>query len=459
MQKISNNKTIYIIDGYGFIFRAFYAVPNLKTNDGMPIGAVYGFFKMLISLINSSKPEYIVVALDTGKRTFRNDIYDNFLENRSINHLLQVEEYKNKIINSGVSIDDVKNKKGNELVDLFDIDKQKLVQFCDNFGLDLLNPPKLLVLLIFLNLEDNIKIEDYKTQYKANRKQTPDDLKIQFKIIRELIEAMNIKTESCIGYEADDVIASLAKNAVNNGYQAIVVSADKDLCQLVKDNQISVFDPVKKKHLDENGVFEKFGVYPPQVCDYLSIIGDSCDNVFGVNGIGPKGAVKLLQQYGKLENILDNIENLDKKIKDKIIESKEVLQLAHRLIELNFNAIKIENFEKYKININHETHGMFLKKYNFNYLNSKVKTNIHFNSKKDNIKNELCNENILQKDKKTEIENNDIFSQSCQQKNERIDLSVNINKDKKATIKKSRTIEEGDNKIETQIKIKTTLFG
>ena len=75
----NSKKTIYIVDGYGFVFRAFYAVPNLTTRTGEPIGAVFGFFKMLISLINSARPEYLVVALDTGKRTFRNEIYDNFV--------------------------------------------------------------------------------------------------------------------------------------------------------------------------------------------------------------------------------------------------------------------------------------------------------------------------------------------------------------------------------------------
>src|SRR5574344_346861 len=93
----NKDKTLYIIDGYGFIFRAFYAVPNLKSANGEPIGAVYGFFKMLISLINSAKPTHLVVALDTGHRTFRNDIYDDFVENKELEKLFAIQDCRHKL--------------------------------------------------------------------------------------------------------------------------------------------------------------------------------------------------------------------------------------------------------------------------------------------------------------------------------------------------------------------------
>ena len=360
-----DDKLLYIVDGYGFIFRAFYAVPNLTTKDGEPIGAVYGFFKMLISLINSSKPEYMVVALDTGKRTFRNDIYDNFIENKVLKELFSSQDFQDSFRQVGITFEDIKQMNLDALIEKLNIDKEKLFKLCEEYHIDVLKPPKILIILMFLELTDNLKVEDYKTQYKANRKETPEELRGQFKIIRELVDAMNIKTESKIGFEADDVIGSLAKNAIKHGYKVVIVSADKDLCQLVEDDKISVYDPVKKKFLNEQGVIERFGVRADQVCDYLSIVGDHCDNVFGVNGIGPKGAIKLLQKYGHIENILIHLNELDEKTKQKFLESREVVELAYQLIKLDTNALDVDDFSKYKMSLNHNGLSQFIDKYGF----------------------------------------------------------------------------------------------
>ena len=360
-----DDKLLYIVDGYGFIFRAFYAVPNLTTKDGEPIGAVYGFFKMLISLINSSKPEYMVVALDTGKRTFRNDIYDNFIEDKVLKELFSSQDFQDSFRQVGITFEDIKQMNLDALIEKLNIDKEKLFKLCEEYHIDTLKPPKILIILMFLELTDNLKVEDYKTQYKANRKETPEELRGQFKIIRELVDAMNIKTESKIGFEADDVIGSLAKNAIKHGYKVLIVSADKDLCQLVEDDKISVYDPVKKKFLNEQGVIERFGVRADQVCDYLSIVGDHCDNVFGVNGIGPKGAVKLLQKYGHIENILIHLNELDEKTKQKFLESREVVELAYQLIKLDTNALDVDDFSKYKMSLNHNGLSQFIDKYGF----------------------------------------------------------------------------------------------
>ena len=375
MFQSNNKKTLYIIDGYGFIFRAFYAVPNLTSKTGEPIGAVYGFFKMLISLINSAKPEYMVVALDTGQRTFRNDLYDQFVENKAIEEFFKNDECKKHFTNINLTLEDVKNKETSELIELTGVNHDKLINLCNEYNIEILKPPKILVLLLFLELVDHIKVEDYKTQYKANRKETPQELKGQFKIIRELINSMNISHESSIGYEADDVIATLATEAVNNNFQVVVVSADKDLCQLVKNDAISIFDPAKKIYLDEQGVINKFGIKANQVCDYLSIVGDSCDNVFGVNGIGPKGAVKLLTKYGDIENLLLHLNELDDKTKQKFLASKDVLQLARQLVSLKYDAIQIDNFEKYKVNINHIGLAEFIDKYGFKSLDKQQREN------------------------------------------------------------------------------------
>lgn len=374
-------KTLYVIDGYGFIFRAFYAVPNLTAPDGTPIGAVYGFFKMLISLINTAKPTHLVVALDTGKRTFRNDLYDDFLEAKALKELLKVAEYKAIFDEKNISFEDIQMTSSPELVDLFELNRDAVIKMCDEYNFDLQNPPKMLLILMFLGIADNVKIEECKTQYKANRRETPDELKVQFKIIRELIDAMGIVSESVIGHEADDVIATLATQAIKNGFQSVVVSADKDLCQLVKNGEIEIYDPSKKISIDEQGVIEKFGVPVWQVKDYLSIVGDHCDNVFGVNGIGPKGAIKLLQKYGTIENILLHLDELDDKTRQKFIDSQDVLLLAGQLVALKYDAMEVSNFDKYLLEINNDRLREFIVKYGFKNIeqighNVKKKQNV-----------------------------------------------------------------------------------
>ena len=130
---------------------------------------------------------------------------------------------------------------------------------------------------------------------------------------------------------------------------------------------------MKKKFLNEQGVIERFGVRADQVCDYLSIVGDHCDNVFGVNGIGPKGAIKLLQKYGHIENILIHLNELDEKTKQKFLESREILELAYQLIKLDTNAFDVNDFSKYKMSLNHEGLSQFIDKYGFKSIDKKNK--------------------------------------------------------------------------------------
>ena len=443
MLPVDAKKTIYVVDGYGFVFRAFYAVPNLTTQTGEPIGAVFGFFKMIISLINSARPEYLVVALDTGKRTFRNEIYDNFIENQAIDELFNATDCVESFKKVNLTKDDVKNKTNKELADILNIDKDKLSLFCESYGVNKDNPPKVLMLLLFLELTDNVKVEDYKTQYKANRAPTPDALKSQFKIIRELIEAMGLYKESSVGFEADDVIGSIASEAVKKGFRVVVVSADKDLCQLVKDGEIAVYDPSKKKYLDEKGVIEKFGIEAQQIVDYLSIIGDNSDNVIGVNGIGPKGAVKLLHEYNHIEDILNNIDKLDNATKTKINNSKDWLMLAQQLITLKHDAIKINDIDEYRTHINHQKLASFMDKYGFR-----------------NLDKEIRNQGFLKNNNKKTDEN----TTQAQQQHSMFEQNNNNNTNT-PRIKTTQDDKDKDKKTDDTIKentiitIKTTLFG
>ena len=149
-------------------------------------------------------------------------------------------------------------------------------------------------------------------QYKANRDKTPEDLHSQIPIIEHILDAMRIPHYAQEGMEADDIVATICRNASSNGIETVMVTGDKDLLQLVRNDVFALRPPRKgeKEYRLCSGVEVKelFGVDPNQMVDYLTILGDSSDNVPGINGIGEKGAVKLLLDYGSLDEILIDIE-------------------------------------------------------------------------------------------------------------------------------------------------------
>jgi DNA polymerase-1 len=245
------SKTTLIIDGYGFIFRAYHSLPPLSNPHGTPVGAVYGFISMLLKILAEFKPNHAVIVFDSGRKTFRHDLYD---------------------------------------------------------------------------------------KYKMNRPEAPEDLKPQFAICREAASALNFKIIEKAGFEADDIIATLARKVNENNEKAIIVSSDKDLMQLVNDD-ILMYDSLKSKYITEKEVLEKFGVPPAQVRDVLAIMGDSSDNIPGIQGIGPKGAAELIQKYGSLENLLANVEEIiQPKRKQSIIDCQELAILSKKLITLEENV-------------------------------------------------------------------------------------------------------------------------
>jgi len=153
-------------------------------------------------------------------------------------------------------------------------------------------------------------------EYKANRDAAPEDLHEQVPRILEILDAANIPHIRVDGWEADDIIASVARSATEVGIDTVMVTGDKDLLQLVNEHVIALRPPRKK-------VLEEFSINSNQIVDYLSLIGDSSDNVPGVSGIGPKGAVKLLNEYDTLENIYTHIDELSPTVAKKLSESKE----------------------------------------------------------------------------------------------------------------------------------------
>lgn len=246
------SKKITLIDGSGFIFRAYHALPPFTRSDGTPVGAVFGFCSMLLKFLGSS--EYntrIAVIFDSGRRTFRNDIYP---------------------------------------------------------------------------------------EYKANRDETPEDLIPQFPLFREACEAFSLPAIEKEGFEADDIIAAYTKQAKERGYEVVIVSADKDLMQLI-DDHVMMIDPLKNKLIKEAEVFEKFGVTPNLVIDAQSLIGDSSDNVPGVPSIGPKTAAELLQAFGSLDGIYANLDNIKQpKRREALANHKAQAYLSKELVTLSTNV-------------------------------------------------------------------------------------------------------------------------
>jgi DNA polymerase-1 len=259
MTSLKKTDHFYLIDGSGYIFRAYYALPPLsRKSDGLPTGAVSGFCSMLFKLLEDSrsddsihKPTHFAVIFDSAKKNFRNDIYSD---------------------------------------------------------------------------------------YKANRSEAPEDLVPQFEYIRKAVKAFNLPSIELINYEADDLIATYAKQIIDAGAKVTVISSDKDLMQLVSD-KIRLYDPMKNKVLGEKEVFEKFGVKPNQVIDVQSLAGDSADNIPGVPGIGVKTAAELINNYKTLDVLLKNIEKISQtKRRETLLANKDKAILSKKLVTLKDNV-------------------------------------------------------------------------------------------------------------------------
>ena len=179
-------------------------------------------------------------------------------------------------------------------------------------------------------------------EYKANRESAPQDLHAQVEPIKETLKKMGIPVISKVGFEADDIMASLSKWANDRGWNVVICTGDKDLCQLVGDHVFALRPPKKneKKHvlMDREGVKEFYGVYPEQIVDYLTILGDSSDNVPGVKGIGDKGAVKLLTEYLTLDGVYRHLDSVSKGARVKLEEAKSNIELTRTLIKLRYDA-------------------------------------------------------------------------------------------------------------------------
>jgi len=176
---------------------------------------------------------------------------------------------------------------------------------------------------------------DMYDQYKANREAMPEDLRPQIPLTRVATKAFNIACEEMEGFEADDIIATLAHQARDAGGRVTIVSSDKDLMQLVGDG-VEMLDPMKNKRIDSDGVVEKFGVGPDRVVDVQALAGDSVDNVPGAPGIGVKTAALLINEYGDLESLLDRAGEIKQpKRRETLIENRAQIELSKKLVQLD----------------------------------------------------------------------------------------------------------------------------
>lgn len=216
----------------------------------------------------------------------------------------------------------------------------------------------------------NIRKKEY-PNYKANRKKTPKEIIISIPLIFKILEALNIKIVYKKGYEADDIIGTLAKKAENSNYIVYILSNDKDYIQLLTNN-IIIFNYFNNNNriLDVKEACIKYDINNPiQIIDFLTIIGDKSDNIPGIQGIGKKKAIKIIKKYGNIENIFNNIENIDKKLKIYIINNKNNIFLYKKLITIITNLCLNYEIEEFLIKpINFFKINIIFKKLEFNRL-------------------------------------------------------------------------------------------
>lgn len=279
-------KTICLIDGSGYIFRAFYGLPMMTSSDGTPVNAVYGFTNMIMRLTNNIRCDYSLVLFDAKRQNFRNEFFP---------------------------------------------------------------------------------------EYKGTRKEIPEELIPQFPIIREAVDALNLNHLEMEGYEADDLIATYAEQALRKGYEVVVVSADKDLMQLIREG-VTFYDPMKDKYFSPEDVKEKFGVYPDKVVDVQALAGDSTDNVPGVPGIGLKTAAQLIEEFGSLEGVLTRAAEIKQnKRRETLLANIDNARISLQLVTLK-NDVPVEHdIEEYKCRKpSFETLEKFIDLYDFKSLKPRV---------------------------------------------------------------------------------------
>jgi len=267
--------TLYLIDGHALAYRMYFALTRgtdsqrWRSSKGEPTAGTYGFARELLRILSQERPEYLMVAFDTG-RTFRDQIYP---------------------------------------------------------------------------------------EYKATRLKMPDDLTPQIERIRQLVDAFNLPRLEVEGYEADDVLGSLARRAAARGLGVKIITGDRDLLQLVNEYTVVYLAGDDKTYITAEDVIEKLGVRPQQVVDYKALVGDKSDNIPGVRGIGEKTAIALLERFHTLDNIYAHLDQVEEGWRRKLEQGREAAYMSRELarirtdlpLELNLEQARAHDFEAEKV--------------------------------------------------------------------------------------------------------------
>ena len=256
-------KTLLLVDGSSYLYRAYHAMPDLRGPDGGPTGALYGMINMLRRMRKEVTAEYSACVFDAKGKTFRDDWYPD---------------------------------------------------------------------------------------YKANRPSMPDDLSRQIEPIHVAVRALGWPLLMIDGVEADDVIGTLSTEAEKRGMNVIVSTGDKDLAQLVSDH-VTLINTMTNEKLDRAGVLAKFGVPPERIVDYLSLIGDTVDNVPGVEKCGPKTALKWLTQYESLDGIVAHADEIKGAVGDNLRRALDFLPMARKLVTVERNCDLTEHIASIEENL------------------------------------------------------------------------------------------------------------
>lgn len=243
---MSGSQPLILVDGSHYLYRAFYAMPNLQTSTGQPTGAIRGMVNMLLNLMHEYTQAPIAVIFDTAKPTFRHTMFK---------------------------------------------------------------------------------------EYKATRPPMQEEMVQQIDLTYEAIRKLGLSVLMLDGFEADDIIGTLARRAEDDGQQVLIISSDKDLAQLVNDNVV-LLDSMFNRSLDRKGVIEKFEVNPEQIIDFLTLTGDTSDNIPGVDKVGPKTAAKWLGEYSSLDNILEHKDQIKGKIGENLRAAIAHLDLSRELVTI-----------------------------------------------------------------------------------------------------------------------------
>lgn len=286
-------ETLYLIDGYAQIFRAYYAIRSGMHSPvtSEPTHAVFGFTGMLLKLFSEFDPHYVVVAMDAPGRTFRDTLYEGYQQLKS--------------------------------------EAQEPALPAEEGAVSVLPPPVV------------TPEEERRAQYKGTRNATPDDLTAQVPRIFEVIEGFGIPILGQPGLEADDVIATITQRILDDpalsDVHIRILSKDKDLEQLIGE-RVSLFDIHTDTLLDRAALLASKGITPEQVIEVLALTGDTVDNIPGVNGIGPKTAAQLIQQYGSIEGIYEHIAEIKGKRRENLEQARAHLPLSRQLVTLERHA-------------------------------------------------------------------------------------------------------------------------